>query len=92
MVMYQDSLCIRDGFFYSLQLLCDIQAATILLQHTDDAFQMSLGAFEAFYYFWVGGMRSHARIISSWGGYGNDTAISRFKVLLDFAVLYLWRA
>ena len=72
MVVYQRSLGVGDGFFHRLQLLRDLQAAAVTLQHQNDAFKMALRALEALDDFGVCGVCGHARMLSPWCGCGKS--------------------
>src|ERR1700674_1007855 len=81
MVMYQGLLCIDDGIFNRLQLLRDFQAATILLQHEDNALEVTFGPFQALDDIGVRRVCSHSSMISSLGGSNNPLLGDR----IDFA-------
>jgi hypothetical protein len=58
-VMHQRLLGIGHGLFDRLQLLGDFKATTAVLEHLDDALEVTIGPFEAFDNFWVRSMGSH---------------------------------
>ena len=64
MVVHQCFFCIGDCLFDRLQLLRNVQAIAVFLQHLDDAFQVALGAFQALENVGMRGVRYHFRMIS----------------------------
>jgi hypothetical protein len=67
-VVHQRLLGAGDGTFDGLQLLRDIEAATVFLEHADDAVQVALGPFQALDDLRMRGVRAHPLILSSWRG------------------------
>lgn len=63
-------LGVPDGFLHREELLRDVEAAALLLEHRNDAFEMALGALDALQNFRMRSMcRNHVDIISPRTGY-----------------------
>ena len=67
-IVYQRLLGAGDRLLDRVQLLRNLQAVSIRLQHIDGAFQVAQGALQALEDFRVGSVRSHGLIISPWIG------------------------
>jgi hypothetical protein len=47
-ILDKDTLGLADGFFHGMQLLSDVNAGPVVLDHGDDAAQMSLRTLQPF--------------------------------------------
>ena len=67
-IVHQRLLGAGDGTLDGLQLLRDLEASTLFLEHADDAAQVALRPFQALDDFRMRSVSVHRSILTSWTG------------------------